>query len=361
MSDYDEYPFFPKAAKRISKKIDRISKAEPINFLAPFLFFCCLFFIACVDAAVAVPFYSPINANLYTTFCLALFLFGFTIRDILIRMSEAKTRIEMATLKIAGVSDGEVEIVGVIKSTNTTFRSPVFNLECLAYRTRIEYLKKRKSHNSAKTVFTTARSIDGIFIDDGTGTAFPPKVKLEDFTLKITETTKDPQFAISICNKYNLEDDHPLKEANRYIGGDIYLDRFSVTETIVLPNTEGMFTGRLETVNVEKDSDIEEYFQDRPAGFKVSVDSLPCLSQTKRMFQKYANVIQLEKRNQHDKEHKALHLLLPLAAEKSGFVASSTRFKEERKDVRNKFLSSTFVLVVAMVFMISAFRFNTWV
>ena len=359
MPIYEEYPFFPKAAKRINNKIRLISQAKPLDFLTPLIFFSVLLIIAFIDLAFAVPFYSPRNANLYITFCLALLLFGFTIGDVLIRMSEARTRIEMKTSKITDVTDADVEIVGVIKSTNQPLKSAIFDLECIAYKTEIEFSEKRGRSSRRTTVLILEKSFGGIFIDDGTETVFPTKIDMEDFLLEIKETTKDAQFGKAICNKYNLTDDHPLKRATKKMAG---LDRLHVNETIVLPNTEGMFTGKVCALKPEEALHQEKYFEDCPSQAEMSMADMPLLSQSKKMFEQYFEIIRQKKSSLNDGADKTIRFLLPPGkGEISNYIASSTRFKEERKDLTNKFISSTFVLTVAVGFMICAFKLNTWI
>ena len=359
MPVYDEYPFFPKAAKRINNKIRLISQAKPLDFLTPLIFFSVLLIVAFIDLAFAVPFYSPRNANLYITFCLALLLFGYTIVDILTRMREAKSRIKMKTSKIKDATDADIEILGLIKSTHKLFKSPVFDLECIAYKTEIEFGDKRHRHSKRTTVLTLEKSIGGIFIDDSSETVFPVKIDIEDFLLEIKQTTKDAQFGNTICKKYNLKNEHPLKRASMKMG---HLDRLLVKETIILANTEGMFTGKIKALELEEALNHDEYFEDCSSQSEISITDIPLLSQSKDMFAKYIEMIRQNKSSNENTADEKIRLLFPPGEDNlSSYIACSTRFKDERKDLIKKFISSTFVLGVAVGFMICAFKLNSWV
>ena len=69
----------------------------------------------------------------YLTFFVAVYIaYGRTL-EIIASRKEAETRATTQTSDLKNAPDGDIEIMATIKSTNGVSKSPIFNIECLAY------------------------------------------------------------------------------------------------------------------------------------------------------------------------------------------------------------------------------------
>ena len=290
----------------------------------------------------------------FITFLVSVYIAYRCILEVIASNQEAQIRATTQTSDLKDAPDGDIEIIATIKSINGISKSPIFNIECLAAVSSAKIEKRRgRSRTQQILLFEETQLCDELYLDDGTGTVFPPKLDLTEITMTFNEYIK-PMRIVEILESdefSNLNDDHFIKKAileahNHNLSTSLGQGRLLLQERIILASSEGMFNGTVSTLLGNRTPENKKnYFPNKSDGFEFHI------GQDQKMFQTYVDWISSKKitANNNNSNYNIVSgkILLPISAsDKLEYTSIKPflQFKSEQPHPRTSLFSSIFFL-----------------